>query len=241
MSSPLSPRTDARPAKISAGQRAYEWIREAILRGDFAEGEFIDEVALAARVNTSRTPVREALQRLQVERYIELLPRRGAQVRVVTAVEMREIYQARFLLESDALRTICQRRAGVPGSAATLLAEMEQAGEARDWNRFAQLDQMFHADIVRHQRNAVIADLYDALQPRQVRLGTRTLVEAPGRLLTIENEHRELIAAMQAHDAETCVRVLRTHLREVPELVDAFGGNGIQANDDAVNRTDQVM
>lgn len=214
-------------SKPSAGQRAYEWIRDAILRGDFAEGEFIDEVALAEKVSTSRTPVREALQRLQVERYIELLPRRGAQVRVVTAAEMREIYQARFLLESEALRTICARRAGPPDSADALIAQMEQAGVDRDWNRFAQLDQMFHAAIVRHQRNAVIADLYDTLQPRQVRLGTRTLVEAPGRLSTIEAEHRALMTAMSSADADACVSVLRSHLREVPELVDAFGGNGI--------------
>ncbi|WP_304111771.1 GntR family transcriptional regulator [Mycolicibacterium bacteremicum] len=215
-------------SKPSAGQRAYEWIRDAILRGDFAEGEFIDEVALAEKVSTSRTPVREALQRLQVERYIELLPRRGAQVRVVTAAEMREIYQARFLLESEALRTICARRAGPPDSADALIAQMEQAGVDRDWNRFAQLDQMFHAAIVRHQRNAVIADLYDTLQPRQVRLGTRTLVEAPGRLSTIEAEHRALMIAMSSADADACVSVLRSHLREVPELVDAFGGNGIE-------------
>lgn len=226
--STTTPRNDARQAKPSAGQRAYEWIRDAILRGEFAEGEFIDEVALSEQVNTSRTPVREALQRLQVERYIELLPRRGAQVRVVTAVEMREIYQARFLLESEALRTICARKVGAPESADSLIAEMEAAGKARDWNTFAQLDQMFHAAIVRHQRNAVIADLYDTLQPRQVRLGTRTLVEAPGRLVTIESEHRELMTAMRAADTDSCVNVLRTHLREVPELVDAFGGNAIE-------------
>lgn len=227
------PPTDAGPSKRSAGQRAYEWIRDAILRGDFAEGEFIDEVALSEQVSTSRTPVREALQRLQVERYIDLLPRRGAQVRVMTAAEMREIYQARLLLESEALRTICGRRDGTPESAESLIAEMERAGDARDWNRFAQLDQMFHAAIVRHQRNAVIADLYDTLQPRQVRLGTRTLVEAPGRLATIETEHRELMAAMRAADADACMSVLRKHLREVPELVDAFGGNEIAPSTEA--------
>ena len=219
-----TPPIDARPARTSAGQRAYEWIRDAILRGDFAEGEFIDEVALSERVNTSRTPVREALQRLQVERYIDLLPRRGAQVRVVTATEMREIYQARILLESDALRGICRRHAGAPDAAVALIAEMEQAGKAQDWNSFAQLDYRFHAAIVRHHGNAVIADLYDALQPRQVRLGTRTMMEAPGRLSTIESEHQQLIAAMRAADADTCVSVLLTHLREVPELVSAFGG-----------------
>lgn len=220
--STIGARTGAEAVKTSASQRAYGWIRDAILSGEFAEGEFIDEVALAARVNTSRTPVREALQRLQVERYVDLLPRRGAQVRVVTALEMREIYQARFVLESDALRTICQRQAGVPDSARALIEKMEQAGQSRDWNGFAQLDQMFHAEIVRHRRNAVIAELYDSLQPRQVRLGTRTLVEAPTRLTTIEHEHRELIAALDRHDADASVEVLRRHLREIPELVDAF-------------------
>ncbi len=143
-------------------------------------------------------------------------------MRVVTAVEMREIYQARFVLESDALRTICTRRAGVPDAARELVLQMEQAGSARDWNRFAQLDQLFHSEIVRHQRNAVIADLYDSLQPRQVRLGTRTLTEAPDRLLTIESEHRDLLAAIDNHDAEGSVDVLRRHLREIPELVNAF-------------------
>ncbi|NVN50677.1 GntR family transcriptional regulator [Mycolicibacterium hippocampi] len=220
--STIGARTGAEAVKTSASQRAYGWIRDAILSGEFAEGEFIDEVALAARVNTSRTPVREALQRLQVERYVDLLPRRGAQVRVVTALEMREIYQARFVLESDALRTICQRQAGVPDSARALIEKMEQAGQSYDWNGFAQLDQMFHAEIVRHRRNAVIAELYDSLQPRQVRLGTRTLVEAPARLTTIEHEHRELIAALDRHDADASVEVLRRHLREIPELVDAF-------------------
>jgi DNA-binding GntR family transcriptional regulator len=224
-------RTGTAAVKTSAGQRAYEWIRDAILKGEFAEGEFMDEVALAARVDTSRTPVREALQRLQVERYVDLLPRRGAQVRVVTATEMREIYQARFLLESDALLTICQRQAGLPERARALIEEMEQAGRAGDWNGFAQLDQLFHSEIVRHQRNAVIAELYDALQPRQVRLGTRTLAEAPSRLATIEREHRELIAALERHDAEGSVEVLRRHLREIPELVDAFSGGRAPAPD----------
>jgi DNA-binding GntR family transcriptional regulator len=222
--SAVEPSTGAEGLKTTAGNRAYEWIRDAILHGQFAEGEFIDEVALAAQVNTSRTPVREALQRLQVERYVDLVPRRGAQVRVVTATEMREIYQARFVLESDALRTICRRQSGVPDAARALIEEMERVGETADWNRFAQLDRMFHSEIVRHQRNAVIAELYDSLQPRHVRLGTRTLIEAPDRLSTIEREHRELVAAIDRHDGEASVEVLRRHLRLIPELVDAFSG-----------------
>ncbi|WP_299558511.1 GntR family transcriptional regulator [uncultured Mycolicibacterium sp.] len=223
---------DRRPGtdgvKASAGQRAYEWIRDAILGGAFAEGEFVDEVALADRVGTSRTPVREALQRLQAERFVDLVPRRGAQVRVVTVVEMREIYQARFVLESDALRNICQRQAGTPDAARELLSEMEEVGRAGDWNRFARLDQLFHSEIVRRQGNAVIAELYESLQPRQIRLAIRTLSEAPSRLTTIEGEHRELVDALDRHDGEAAVDVLRRHLQLIPELVDAFSGGPAQ-------------
>ncbi len=88
----------------------------------------MDEIALGEQVGTSRTPVREALQRLQVERFVELVPRRGAQIRVLTATEMGEIYQARYVLESDALRRICQRSSGVPHAARELIVEMEAAG-----------------------------------------------------------------------------------------------------------------
>jgi DNA-binding GntR family transcriptional regulator len=118
----------------------------------------------------------------------------------------------------------------VPHAALALIDDMERAGDAHDWNRFAQLDQLFHSEIVRHQRNAVIAELYDSLQPRQVRLGTRTLVEAPDRLTTIEREHRELVAAIDRHDTEASVEVLRRHLREIPELVDAFSGGRARAS-----------
>lgn len=233
MTSMNSPDPDAPRGRggRTAGQRAYEWIRDAILEGRFAEAEFIDEVALADLVGTSRTPVREALQRLQVERFVDLVPRRGAQVRVVTATEMREIYRARFVLESDALETICRRQAGPPPEANDLIAKMEQAGAERRYNDFAQLDQAFHSAIMRHQGNAVMSQLYDSLQPRQVRLGTRTLVEGPERLATIEAEHRQLVAALAAHNAEESVAVLGQHLREVPSLVDAFSAHPAALSD----------
>jgi DNA-binding GntR family transcriptional regulator len=217
-----TPGKDARRA-VSAGGRAYEWIEAAILAGTFTEGQFLDEVALAREVGTSRTPVREALQRLQGERLVELVPRRGAQVRVVNAKELQEIYQARFVLESDAVSKICGRRRGSPTNMSGVIEAMEAAGRAGNWNEFAQLDQLFHSSIVRHQGNAVLSEMYDSLRPRQIRLAVRTITEGPERLPTIEHEHRELVAALDDHDGERSVAVLAVHLREVPELVQAFG------------------
>lgn len=206
----------------SARERAYEWIVEAILSGVFTEGEFLDEIALAGEVGTSRTPVREALHRLQAERFVELVPRRGAQVRVVNTTEMREIYQARFVIEADAVTKICAKQKGAPPGFRETIEEMEDAGRARDWNRLAQLDQLFHGSIVRHQGNAVLAEMYDSMRPRQVRLAVRTMNELPERLQTIEREHRELEAALAGHDGPRSVAILNTHLREVPEIVQAF-------------------
>ncbi len=197
-------------------------IGAAILAGTFAEGEFLDEAVLAREVGTSRTPVREALHRLQAERFVDLVPRRGAQVRVVTATEMRQIYQARFVIEANAIGKICDRRLGAPPEAPELIEALETAGRNQDWNEFAQLDQRFHSCIVQHQGNAVLAQMYDSLRPRQVRLAVRTITQGPERFPTIEREHRELEAALNAHDASLSTRILNVHLQEVPELVRAF-------------------
>lgn len=212
------------PSKTSpsARERAHSWIASAILSGDFAEGDFLDEVTLARKVGTSRTPVREALHRLQAEGYVDLVPRRGAQVRVMTSRELREIYQARFVIESDAIQKICRRHKGAPPGMTQLLNEMEEAGRRGEWRSFARMDQTLHLSLVRHQGNSVLAEMYESLGPRHTRLAVRTLVEATWRLDLIEKEHRSLLAALENHDAEEGIAVLRRHLQEIPEIVETF-------------------
>lgn len=224
MSPPPSLLADEGSAPTSARENAYRRISEAILAGEFAEGQFLDESSLARAVGTSRTPVREALHRLQAERYVDLVPRRGAQVRTLTATEMQEIYDARLIIESAALAKICRHERGAPASAPEVLDAIEEAGSRRDWSTFARLDQQFHQSIVEHGGNGVLTDLYLTLRPRHIRLAIRTITEAPHRRETIEREHRELLAAMDAHDADEAARVLNEHLRFVPELIDALPG-----------------
>ncbi|WP_293780825.1 GntR family transcriptional regulator [uncultured Aeromicrobium sp.] len=206
----------------SASTIAYRKISEAILVGKYAEGQFLDESGLARSVGTSRTPVREALRRLHAERYVDLVPRRGAQVRVITATEMQEIYETRLVLESAALAKICRQQRGAPSGVEQTLAAMEEAGAGQDWFTFANLDQRFHQSLVEHGANLVLADLYQALRPRHIRLAVRTITEGPHRRATIEREHREIVAALEAHDAVTAVQVLNRHLTAVPELMRAF-------------------
>lgn len=204
---------------LSAPQRAYAWISSAILSGHYAEGEFLDEARLSQDVGTSRTPVREALLRLRAERYVDLVPHRGAQVHVMRPRELREIYQARFVIESDAIDRICRNCKGAPSGASSLLDRMEAAGRDEEWLQFAKMDQQLHSSIVQHQGNSVINEMYEYLGPRHTRLAVRTLTEATWRLETIQSEHRQLLSALEAHDADRGIDVLRRHLREIPEIV----------------------
>lgn len=220
MSTPPTP-TEPRGV-LSAREIAYAAISEAILAGDYGEGQFLDENMLAGSVGLSRTPIREALHRLHAERFVDLVPRRGAQVRVITATEMQEIYEARFVLESNAIMQICQARRGAPPGAAEQVETMEQAAREQDWSTMARTDQAFHLGVMDHHGNAVMSELYRALRPRQVRLAVRTIVEGPHRLATIEREHRDIVLALDEHEGARAVQILAEHLRIVPELMTAF-------------------
>lgn len=207
---------------LSASVVAYRAISHAIIMGTYPEGQFLDETSLARSVGTSRTPVREALRRLEAERYVDLVPRRGAQVRVTTATEMQEIYETRLIIESAAFSKICRLRLGAPSEAHSIIDEMREAGLRRDWLEFARLDQRFHHSLVEHGANGVLTDLYSAMRPRHVRLAVRTITEAPNRRETIEHEHECIVDALAANDAGEAIRLLNLHLQAVPEVMRAF-------------------
>ncbi|WP_271986579.1 GntR family transcriptional regulator [Pseudoclavibacter terrae] len=206
----------------SARDIAYSRISAKILSGEFVEGQLLDEVSLAEDAGTSRTPVREALNQLQAERYVDLVPRRGAQVRVITAVEMQEIYQTRLVLEADAITKTCARALGVSPVMQESLAPMVEASARGEWQTFATLDQQFHSALVRHAGNAVAAELYESLRPRHIRLAMKTASEAPWRMRYIQSEHNELVAALAGNDEQRALSTLRSHLKTVPELVEAL-------------------
>lgn len=219
---PLGDGQENRSSKQSAREIAYHHISEGILRGSFAAGQFLDETELAGSIGVSRTPVREALHRLRAERFIDLLPRRGAQVRSITAVEMQEVYETRIVLESAAYARICRGRRVVPATAQEVLERMTAAGEAHDWALFGQLDQQFHGILVSSAGNSVMHHLYQNLRPQHVRIAIRAIKESPGRRPTIEREHLEILDALSQGDDTRATSILREHLRDVPEVVEAL-------------------
>ena len=94
----------SQPDRLSAGQRAYAYIWNCILDGKLESNSFIEEKHISALIGVSRTPLREAFNRLQAGHLIELLPRCGARVRSVTLREMFEFYEVRRVIESHVAR-----------------------------------------------------------------------------------------------------------------------------------------
>ncbi|MEU4670062.1 GntR family transcriptional regulator [Amycolatopsis sp. NPDC023774] len=200
----------------------YAWLRDGIISGELEGGRFLDELWVSGVVGVSRTPVREAFHRLEAERFISLLPRKGAQVRAVTARELEEAYQSRRLIEGHAITEVCAAGAGAPAELAVLIEDMARAGAERDWFAASGLDRRFHRAIVSAAGNTVLTELYDILRSRQQRVAVRALEARPERLSIIDAEHRQLVAALAAGDAETALRILNQHLRPVSEVVSAL-------------------
>ncbi|MFJ6565565.1 GntR family transcriptional regulator [Streptomyces sp. NPDC091412] len=216
---------ESRP--VTAGERAYQWAKEAILSGRFPEGSFLEEKVVSDEAGVSRTPVREALHRLAAEKFIDLLPRRGAQVRRVTAGELFETYEMRQVLEIHGFRILCEKHIEIPAELSEHLELMEdpdrlarcRAGDRDAIAEHAKMDFFFHYSFVKATGNSVLIDLYTSLQPRHQRIGVRAVSVRPTRLTVIGPEHRALLEALTVHDFDAAERTLRRHLQPDERVV----------------------
>ena len=120
-------------------QRAYEWIKDAILEGRLKEGEPLSENRLAQEISISRTPIREALRNLEQDGFVRMVPGKGAFVAGISMEDVKEIYDIRILLEPLAARTAADRIPPEALDAAArdweALRERHRRGEALTWEQ----------------------------------------------------------------------------------------------------------
>jgi DNA-binding GntR family transcriptional regulator len=214
--------TARRGASRPAKERVYLYLRNLILRGELRGGSFIEEEQTSLALGVSRTPVREAFHRLEAERLIDLVPRRGALVRQVTAQELLDVYEARRLIESHAVRRLCDEGAEVPHEMVKLLERMRSFA-SRDGFALTELDRQFHRAMVVASGNSVLVEMYDALRSRQQLVAVTTVSVNPARLKATYQEHQELLDALRSGDAERAVQTFTAHLRPMPEVLARLG------------------
>jgi DNA-binding GntR family transcriptional regulator len=159
---PAKPRPLA-PVK-SLAERAADEIRTMITNGDLPSGEALSEMALAAQLGVSKTPVREAFLRLKEEGLVEISPRRGTYVFEMSREQATDLSRFRFVLERSALKGLnAAGRTALVAQHTKLLARMERAIVAGDGPGYRILDTNYHLAIVRSNGNSFLVEAYDRI------------------------------------------------------------------------------
>lgn len=195
-----------------SAETAYWTIRDAIRTGVIDPGERLIELDLAAALEMSRTPVREALRRLEVERLVENAPRRGFSVPTMTLDDLVEVFEIREVLEGLAARRAANRMGPAEVDALRATVErMERAAEADDLTALSEASTAFHRLLRSGSRHGRLPALIDLLGDAYRSLGAHEL--APERVGAAVAEHRAILAAIAARDGDSAERVTREHAR----------------------------
>lgn len=201
----------------STGRRAeaaqdivFRWLKQHIATLPRRDGVFLTEAEVSQATGTSRTPVREALLRLEADGFLQIVPKKGAYVPPVTEADIDAVMQARGLVEEW-----CARRAADLGAAlAEQLDELirRQTAQQDDPVAFIECDREFHRTIVMAAGNPVLAGFYESLRDRQLRMGVYALTTSGRRIDEVLAEHAAIAAALRARDGERAAEAVARHL-----------------------------
>ncbi|WP_103514526.1 GntR family transcriptional regulator [Streptomyces sp. SM10] len=190
-------------------ERVYEALLELITTRALRPGQHLVESELAGHLGVSRQPVREALQRLNTEGWVDLRPAQGAFVHEPTEEEADQLLSVRTLLEAEAAR-LAAARAGRPGIEALeeLCSQGERAVAADQVDLAVATNAAFHAKVMELAGNVVLSELAGQVD-RRVRWYYTPVARQRGTRSWIE--HRELIAAIASRDEQRATEIMRAH------------------------------
>ncbi len=206
----------AAPKKVGRAadsvEKVYEAVKELAVDYRFKPGERINEVELAARLGVSRTPVREALNRLARDGFMSFVPNRGFYARDITPEGVQELYELRAAIERAAFRLACQR--GTDEEIAATIAIWETGSDQRpvtDWAKVAEADEAFHVGIVGLAKNERMLEALRSVNSL-IRFFRRIDLESNRRRGNTYDEHSAIIACLRNRDGEAGGELIERHI-----------------------------
>jgi DNA-binding GntR family transcriptional regulator len=201
----------------TAADRAYDHVKHAILDGTFAGGALLTEGEIADAVGVSRTPVREAMLRLQVEGMLRLYPKKGAMVVPVTAAEADAVLEARTLVETWAAPRAAARGAELAAELEPYLTQMREHRESEYVTGFSEADRTFHERIVAAAGNDILTRLYRSLRERQICISAAAMRLSTQRMDAAIADHSKLVELLRDGDEAGFVELTEEHLAQAVE------------------------
>jgi DNA-binding GntR family transcriptional regulator len=194
------------PRSHTRSNAAYESLKARILEGSIPAATALREVDVAAQLSLGRTPVREALKRLEDEGLLTLEPRRGLVVRSFDQQAVIELYAMREVLEAAAARFAAKHATAADNACITTIVDEARAGAEP-----VASNQAFHHSIHAAARNRFLAGALNSLTDSTFLLGNSTLADAERARLAVA-EHATIAAAIIAGDAEGAEAAMRIHI-----------------------------
>ena len=199
---------------VSLADRAYEEIKKRIFDFSLMPGDRISESELAQEIKVSRTPLRQALHRLQHEGFVEAIPKVGWQVPPLDFAKFDELYEFRVLIECHAAHAACsveRESAALHGLYRTWDVPVKE--RLSDPVKIGELDEAFHRQVVECAGNAELLRAYREITER-MRIVRRLDFYKPDRVASTYEEHASILAAIQKGRREEVQRLLRAHIEQ---------------------------
>lgn len=197
------------PPEPPHGRSVYDRVIAEIRSGALGPGARLTEADLAERLAVSRTPVREAIRRLEAEGLVTHVPRVGATIRTLSYPEIMELYEMRTVLEAAGARFAA--RAASEIELAELAAINAELGAAVGSRQAFDLNRAFHDALAMAAKNRFLNGAMAAMQNTLLILGASTLEDAE-RVREAVAEHEAVLAALRDRDEDRAERAMRTHL-----------------------------
>lgn len=190
----------------------FNTLRKAILRGELKPGERLMEIQLANKLGVSRTPIREAIRKLELEGLVLMIPRKGAEVAQITEKNMQDVLEVRKALEELSVQLACER------ITAEQVEEMKMAAEdfrkvlkSGDVTKIAEADVKFHDIIFAATNNQRLITLLNNLREQMYRFRVEYLKQKECYPQLLE-EHDKLIALISGGEVEEACELMGCHI-----------------------------
>lgn len=190
----------------------FEALREAILKGVLKPGERLMEIQLAEEMGVSRTPVREAIRKLELEGLVAMVPRKGAYVASLSMKDIIEVFEIRGALEGLAAELAAERITDEElEELERYLVRITESIEAGDLALVVAIDTDFHSQLYKASRNERLAQIINNLREQIQRFRTTSL-SLPGRMQAALEEHKKIVEAISARDGALARRLAEEHI-----------------------------
>ena len=190
----------------------FKTLRQAILKGELEPGERLMEIQLAERLGVSRTPIREAIRKLELEGLVLMIPRKGAEVAKISETNLRDVLEVRRSLEELAIDLACQRMTEEELSelkkTEERFAKAIQTGEVME---IAQTDESYHEIIYNSTKNQKLVQILNNLREQMYRYRLEYIKDEDKRQILLV-EHEEILKAIKYRHVAEAKETMRAHI-----------------------------